>query len=134
MRPDRNLASVDLAAAFSQIADEFFTRFELRARWLVAIKVAYQTNAERNVVQIIAVHMAAVDLAPPTIAHFDLAITSRCSVADDKVICKAILHPPDMPMVIINHARVSLPRAAIMHDNKLPATPFHWRASDSVDD
>jgi len=46
MRPDRDLAPVDLPAAFSQIADEFFTRFELRARWLVAIKIAYQTNAE----------------------------------------------------------------------------------------
>jgi hypothetical protein len=50
MRPDRDLASVDLAATFSQIADEFFTRFELRARWLVAIKISHQTNAERNVV------------------------------------------------------------------------------------
>jgi hypothetical protein len=133
MRPDRDLAPVDLAATFSQIADEFFARFELRARWLVAIKIAYQTNTERNVVQIVAVHVAAVDLAPPTITHFDLTITSRCSVADDEVISKAILHATDMPMIIIENARVALPRAAIMHDNELPATPFHRRTPDRVD-
>ena len=133
MRPDRDLAPVNLAAAFPQITDEFFTRFELRARWLVAIEIAYQTNAERNVVQIVAVHVAAIDLASPTIAHFDLAITSRCSVADDEVISKAILHAPDMPMVIIENACVALSRAAIMHDNELPATPFHRRAPDRVD-
>jgi hypothetical protein len=39
-----------------------------------------------------------------------------------------------MPMVIIKHARVSLPGAAIMHDNELPATPFYWCAPDGFDD
>jgi hypothetical protein len=38
-----------------------------------------------------------------------------------------------MPMVIIENARVALSRAAIMHDNELPATPFHRRAPDRVD-
>jgi len=79
------------------------------------------------------VHVAAVDLASPTIAHFDLAITSRCSVADDEMIRKPILHAADMPMVIIKNARVALSRAAVMHDNELPATPFHRRAPDRVD-
>lgn len=50
MRPDRDLAAVGLAAAFPQIADEFFTRFKLRARWLVSIEISHQTNAERNVI------------------------------------------------------------------------------------
>ena len=74
MWPDRDLAPVNLAAAFPQIADELFTRFELRARWLVAIEIAHQTNAERDVVQIITVHVSAVDLTPPAIAHFNRAI------------------------------------------------------------
>ncbi len=134
MRPHGDIAPVDFAATLSQVADEFFTRLELRARWLVAIEIAYQANAERNVVQIIAVDMPAVNLAPPAIAHFDLAIAGGCSVPNHEMIRKTILHPADVPMVIIKHARVSLSRAAIMHDNELPATPFHWRASDSVDD
>jgi hypothetical protein len=67
-------ASVGFAAAISQIADEFLTCVELRACRLVAVEITYETNAERNIVQIIAVHMAAVDLAAPAIAHFDLAV------------------------------------------------------------
>ncbi len=134
MWPDRDLAPVNLAAAFPQIADELFTRFELRARWLVAIEIAHQTNAERNVVQIVAVHVATVDLAPPTIAHFDLPVARGRSVADHEMVGKTILHPADVPMIIIKNARVSLPRAAIVHHNELPATPFHGCASDGFDD
>ena len=70
----RYRASLGFAAAVSQIANEFFTRVELCARRLVTIEIAYQTNAERDVVQIIAVHMTAVYLAPPAIADFDLAV------------------------------------------------------------
>ena len=134
MWPHRDVASVGLAATFAQVANEFFTRVELRARWLVAIKIAYQTNTERNVVQIIAVHVAAVDLAPPTIAHFDLAVARGRSVADHEMVGKTILHPADVPMIIIENARVSLPRAAVVHHNELPAAPFHWCASDGFDD
>jgi hypothetical protein len=50
MRPDRDLAPVGLAATFSEVTDELFARIQLRARWLVAIKISHQTNAERNVV------------------------------------------------------------------------------------
>jgi hypothetical protein len=134
MRPHGDLAAIGLAATVAQVADEFFARVELRARWLVTIKIAYQANAERDVVQIIAVHMATVDLTPPAIAHFDLAVARGSSVANHEMVRKTILHPADVPMIIIKGARVSLPRAAIMHDNELPATPLHWRASDGFDD
>jgi len=134
VRLHRNDASLGLAAAFAQVTDEFFTRVELRARWLVAIEIPYQTNAERDVVQVIAVHVAAIDLTPPAIAYFDLSVAGRSAVADHEMVRKTILHPADVPMIIIKSARVSLPRAAIMHDNELPATPLHWRASDGFDD
>mgnify|MGYP003694654663 CR=1 FL=1 len=45
------------------------------ARRLATIEIADQTNAERYVVQIIAVHVPAVDLAAPAIAHFNLAVS-----------------------------------------------------------
>ena len=128
-----DLASVGLAATFAQKANEFFARVELRARWLVAIEIAYQTNAERNVVQIIAVDVAAIDLTPPAIAHFDLAVARGSSVADYEVVGKTILHPADMPMIIIEDARVPLPRAAVVYHNELPAAPFHRCASDGFD-
>ncbi len=129
----RNRAPVDLTTAFSQIADEFLACVKLRARRLAAIEIAHQTNAERNVVQIITVHVPAVDLAAPAITHFDLAVSRGCSVPNHEMIGETILHPADMPVVIIEDARVSLPRAAIVHHNKLPATPFHWCASDRFD-
>ena len=70
----RYRASLGFAAAVSQITNEFLTCVELSARRLVSIEIAYETNAERDVVQIIAVHMTAVYLAPPSIADFDLAV------------------------------------------------------------
>ena len=70
----RYRASLGFAAAISQKANEFRTCVELCACRLVSIEIAYETNAERDVVQIIAVHMPAVYLAPPSIADFDLAV------------------------------------------------------------
>ncbi len=128
MWPHRNRAPVGLTATFSQIADEFLACVKLRARWLATIEIADQTNAKRNVIQIVTVHVPAVDLAAPAIARFNLAVSCGCSVPDHEMIGETILHPAHVPMVIIEDARVALPRAAIMHYNELPATPFHWRA------
>ena len=130
MWPHRDVASVGLAATFAQVTDEFFARVELRARRLVAIKIAYQTNAQRNVVQIIAVHVAAVDLASPAIAYFDLTVAGGSSVADHEMISEPVLHPPKMPVVIIERGRIPLTRSAVVHNNILPATPRDWRAID----
>ena len=58
-----------------QIPNQFLARFELRERWLIAIEVAHEANTERDVVQIIAVNVAAVNLTPPAIPDFDLAIS-----------------------------------------------------------
>ena len=133
MWPHNDIVTGSLAAALPQVADQLFARFKLCTGWLVAIEIAYQTDSERHVVQVIAVDMAAVDLTAPAVADFNLAVAGRSAIANDEVISKAILHAPDMPMVIIENARVALSRAAIMHDNELPATPFHRRAPDRVD-
>ena len=45
MGPDQNVVIADLAAALSQITDEFLAAFELGARRLIVIEIAYQTNA-----------------------------------------------------------------------------------------
>src|SRR5205807_10474591 len=57
----------DLAATLAKITNQLFATFELRARRLVAIEIADQTNSECNVVEIIAVHVPAVDLPAPAI-------------------------------------------------------------------
>ena len=77
--------------------------------------------------------MTAVDLAPPSIADFDLAVAGRCAVPDNEVIGETVLHAPNMLVVIIKHTRIALPRAAVMHDNELPAAPFHRGTPDCID-
>ena len=109
-----------LAATLPQVTDQFLARVELCARRLVAIEVADQTNAECNVVQIIAVHVTAIDLPPPAVTHLDLTIAGRCSVADHEMISESILHSADVPMVVIENAGVPLSCAAVVHDNVLP--------------
>ena len=66
--------SVAFSAALLQIPNQLFTRIELRARRLVAIEIAHQTNTEPDAVHIIAVNMAAVNLTTPAIANLDLAV------------------------------------------------------------
>ena len=78
-------------------------------------------------------HMTAVDLPPPAIAHFYLAVPGRCSVANHEMISEAVLHSAHMPMVIIEDARVSLPRPAIVDNDELPTSSFHRRAADCFD-
>src|SRR4026209_1024076 len=77
--------------------------------------------------------MAAVDLAAPAIAHFDLTVSCGRSVSDHKMISKTVLHPAYVPVIIIKDTRVPLPCAAVVHHNELPATPFQPRASNRVD-
>jgi hypothetical protein len=73
------------------------------------------------------------DLAPPAIADFDLPVARRSAVADYEVVCKPVLHPANVTMVVIKRTRIALPRAAIVHDNELPATALHRRTPDRFD-
>ena len=133
MRPNDGVVIADLAAALAQIADQFLATFELRAHWLIAIEIADQADPERDVVEIIAMHVAAVDLPSPTIAHFDLPIAGRCSIADDKMVGETILHASHMSMVIIEGRGIALPRAAVVHDDEFPAPTLDRRFSNRVD-
>ena len=67
-------------------------------------------------------HVAAVDLPAPAIADFDLTVPGRGSVANNEVIGQSVLHPPHVAMVIIESGGVALSRAAVVHNNELPAS------------
>ena len=133
MRPHRNRATIRLPATVAQILDQLLRRLQLRSRRLIAIEIAHQANPERDVVQIIAVHMTAVDLPRPAVAHFHLPVAGRSPVADHEMVRQPVLHPPHPAVIIIKRARVALPRPAIMHDNKFPARTLHRRAADCLD-
>ena len=121
---------VDLSATLAQVTNQFFAGFELRPRGLIAIEIANQTYSQGDVVQIIAVDVAAIDLPPPAVAHLDLPIASRSSVANDKLVREAVLHPPDVAMVVIKNASIALPSPAVVDHNELPAATLHRRAID----
>ena len=97
---------------------------------MIAVEIADQTNPERDVVQIVAVNVAAVDLSPPTVPYFDLAVAGRSSVANHEMISESVLHPAKMPVIIIERGRIPLTGSAVVHNDVLPATPRDWRAID----
>ena len=130
MRPDDGITAIDFSATLPQIADQFFAGFELSAGRLIPVEVPDQANAKGNVIEVIAVDMAAIDLATPAIADFDFAVSSGGSIADDEMISKAVLHAADVAVVIIKNSRASLPSPAVVHNNELPAPPHHWRTID----
>ena len=132
MRPDDGVMRIDFPAAFPQIIDQLFARLQLTPRRLTAIEIANQTNAERDVVQIVAVDMPAVDLAPPAIAHFDLAVARRSPITDDEMIGEPVLHPANMPVIIIENTGAALSCATVVYDNELPATPHNRRPVDFI--
>lgn len=133
MRPNRNRPSIRFAAALAQITNQLFTRIELSASWLVTVEVAHQTNSERDVVQEIAMNMAAINLASPPIANLDFAVTGRTAVPDHKMVGKAVLHFANASMVVFEHARISLPRSAVMDDDEFPAVAGNGRAPNLFD-
>ena len=126
--------SIAFSAALLQIPNQLLARFELGARRLVAIEIANETNAESDVVQIIAVDVAPINLTAPAIADFDLAVARRSSVSNNEMVRQSIPHSPNLSVIVIESSCVALPRAAVVHDDELPATSLHRRAPDLFDD
>ena len=108
-------------AAFLEIFDQLFTRFELSARRLVTIEIPDETNAEADVVHVIAVNMATTRLAHPTIADLDLAVARRGAVADHELVSEAVPHPANVTVIIIENSRAPLPGAAVVDDHEFPS-------------
>lgn len=121
MRPNRDRPAIGLPAAFPQVTDQFFTGIELGLGRLITIEIADQTNAERDIVEVIAVNVASVDLATPAVTHFDLAVASGATVANDKMVSQPVFHSPDPAMVIIKYPGVTLSRSTVVYDNEFPA-------------
>ena len=133
MWPNRNGATVRFAATFAQITDEFLARIELRLGRLIAVEIAHQTDSKGDIVQIIAVDVAAVNLSSPSIAHFDLAVATRRPIPNYEMIGQSVHHPPDMPVIIIEHSRVALAGPAIVNHDEFPAIVRDRRAPNFFD-
>ena len=126
---DRVMVS-DFPATLAEIPDELFAAIELGPGWLVAIEISHQTNSQSNVVQIIAVNVAAIDLPSPTVPHFNLTVPGGCAVADYEMVSQPVLHSSKMTMVIIESGSVSLTSAAVMDHDVLPTAARYWSSID----
>ena len=116
---------VDLPDALAQKADELVECSQLPRSRRVVIEIADEANAERDVIQVIAMHVATRDLPPPAISDFDFAVTGRAAVADHKMVGESIRHMAHVQVVVVKCARISLPRAGIVHDDVAPAMLLH---------
>lgn len=125
--------SVVFPDAFSEVIDQFLQCFVLRSGWLFPIEISDQTNTEGDIIQVITVHMPAVDLPGPATSHLDFAISGGTSVPDHKMIRQTISHLSCIAMVEIKNLRIPLGRPAVMHDNVTPAVPFHRSTVDGLE-
>ena len=65
---------VDFADALAQVAEEFIEGIQLLLSGFSLIEIAHETDADGDVVQVVAVDMAAIDLFAPAATHLNFAV------------------------------------------------------------
>lgn len=119
---DDDLFSLGLPDAVSQKADELFQGFELFWGRFVVVVIADKADTDPDVVEVVTVDMPSRLLNFPPIADFDLSVAGGCSVPDDEMVGEAVLHFSHAAVVIFEGFCVSLPSAAVVNDDVLPAS------------
>ena len=76
--------------ALAQVPDEFVQGLELLGGGLFLVEITNKADAQGDIVQVVAVDMAPVDLFFPAVAHLDLTIARGGAVADDKVVSQPV--------------------------------------------
>lgn len=122
----------DLADTAPEVGAEFIQRAELILGGCIPVEISDETNAERDVVQVVARDMATVDLSGPAVSDFDFAIARGIAIADDEVVGEAVLHFANASVVDIKNARVSLAGATIVNDDVFPASTLHLGIIDGL--
>src|SRR6516225_900538 len=113
--------SVHLSDPSSEVADELVQSFVLGFCGQIAIEIAHKTDADGNIVQIVAVNVPSTELPIPPISNFDLAVSRRCTVSDHEMVGQSVRHSANMTMVVVEDARVTLARPAVVNDDIFPA-------------
>ena len=130
MSKDDGGLAFDLADTATEVRAEFIECAHLILGGCVAVEIAHETDAERDVVQVVARDMAAVDLSGPPVSDFDFSIARGISIADDEVVGEAILHFANASVVDIKNPRVSLAGATVMNDDVFPPSALHFGIID----
>lgn len=96
------------------------------------VKIAHQTDPNGDVIEVIAVYVASVDLFTPAISYFDLAISGGAAVSNYKLISETVLHFAYLSMVILECACISLSRSTVVNNNVFPAVFLNRSPIDLV--
>ena len=121
---DRGVA-FNFSDADAEVGDEFIEGCELGGGRPVAIEITDEANTQRDIIEVVAGDVSAVDLAGPAVANFDFSIARGVAITNDKVVGEAVLHLADVTVVDIKDAGISLPGSAVVHDDIFPAFAFH---------
>jgi hypothetical protein len=105
--------------AGSQVIDQFLKSQYLLQRWPRLFKVPNETDANPDLVDFLAMNVAALDLLEPARANLNFSIAGIDSVADHKVIRQAVLHPA-LSMRAAIDGGIALSNCAVMRYNPLP--------------
>ena len=97
---------------------------------MVAVEIADEADAERDVVEIITVHVATVDLPAPAVADLNFPVAGGTAISDDKVISEPIRHFAHVEVVVLERFRTSLPRSAVVNHDVSPAPFFYGSPID----
>ena len=127
---NNRVPSIYFAESPTKIPNQFVKCFVLRFSRQIPVEIAYKANADRNIVQIIAVYMSAAELPVPAIADFDLAVFGGCAVADDKMVSEPVWHVADITVVVIKDPGISLSSSAVVDDNVFPPVASDARIID----
>ena len=80
---------------------------------------ANETDADANFVDLLAMHVAALQLLEPARANLNLTIAGINAIADHEMIRQPVLHPA-LPMCPAIDGGVPLPDCTVMRHNPLP--------------
>lgn len=109
----------------AQVGDEFLKGPDLGLGGLITIEVADETNAEGDVIEVVAGDMASVELGGPAVTDLDLAVAGAMSVANNEMVGEAVFHVADAEMVNIENTGISLTGAAVVDNDVFPTTAVH---------
>jgi hypothetical protein len=102
-----------------QVIHQFLKSQHLFQRGPRLFEVPNETDANPDLVDLLAMNVAALDLPEPARANFNFSIAGINSVADHKVIRQAVLHPT-LPMRTTVDGGIALSNGAVMRHNPLP--------------
>src|SRR5688572_11429209 len=102
-----------------QVVHQFPERLHLPGGRPRLREIANETNTNAHLVDLLAMHVAALNLPEPARTNLDLAITGIDAIPDHEVIGQSVLHPA-LAMCFPVNGGVALPNRAVMRHYPLP--------------